>query len=234
MNTTKTKNITRYIKRVFIVCVLACVIGVAALFGVDAYVKGTVKSNIITSDQVMLLDDIDCVIVLGCGVWSDGRPSHMLEDRLKMGMELYEKGAVPKIIMSGDHGRTNYNEVKVMKKYAVDGGVPSQDVFMDHAGFSTYDSVYRAKEVFCADKVIIVTQGYHLYRALYIAQSLGVEAYGVAADQRTYNGQILRDAREVLARAKDFAKCIFKPKSTYCGDAIPVDGNGDVTNDHDY
>lgn len=234
MNTTKTKNVIKYIKRIFIVCVCLGAVGVAALFGIDTYVKGNVKSSIITLEQAMQLDAVDCIVVLGCGVWSDGTPSHMLEDRLKMSIELYEKSAAPKIIMSGDHGRTDYNEVKVMKKYAVDRDVPSQNVFMDHAGFSTYDSVYRAKEVFCASKVIIVTQEYHLYRALYIAQSLGMEAYGVAADYRTYRGQILRDAREVLARVKDCAKCIFKPKSTYCGDAIPVEGNGDVTNDYDY
>jgi vancomycin permeability regulator SanA len=102
---------------------------------------------------------------------------------------------------------------------------------MDHAGFSTYESMYRAKEIFQAKKVIIVTQQYHLYRAIYIAESLGLEAYGVAADYRSYYGQTKRDIREVLARVKDFGTSILKPKPTYLGDAIPIWGDGNQTND---
>ena len=113
----------------------------------------------------------------------------------------------------------------------IENGVPSENVFMDHAGFSTYETVYRAKEIFEADKVIIVTQEYHLYRALYIAEQLGVDAYGVSSDLNTYAGQSMRDAREVLARCKDWLMCIFKPEPTYLGEAIPVSGNGDLTND---
>ena len=102
---------------------------------------------------------------------------------------------------------------------------------MDHAGFSTYESIYRAKDIFQAKKVVIVTQKYHLYRALYIANRLGLEAYGVGADPRQYVGATYREIREILARDKDFIKCIFKPEPTYLGDTIPVSGNGDITND---
>ena len=133
--------------------------------------------------------------------------------------------------MSGDHGRKEYDEVNVMKEYAIKNGVPSEDIFMDHAGFSSYESIYRAKEIFEANKIIIVTQKYHLYRALYIANQLGLDAYGVNSDPRQYVGTTYRECREILARNKDFIKCIFKPKSTYLGDSIPVSGNGDVTND---
>jgi vancomycin permeability regulator SanA len=155
----------------------------------------------------------------------------MLHDRLQRGVELYQMNAAPKILMSGDHGRVEYNEVATMKQFALDEGVPSEDVFMDHAGFSTYETMYRAKEVFDAHKVIIVTQEYHLYRALYIADKLGLDAYGVSSDYRTYAGQIVRDVREVLARCKDFVTTIFKPKPTYLGDVIPISGSGDLTND---
>ena len=155
----------------------------------------------------------------------------MLEDRLLKGIELYKNGVSGKIIMSGDHGRKDYDEVNVMKSYAIENGVNSSDIFMDHAGFSTYETMYRAKEVFKAKKVVIVTQEYQLYRALYIAKNLGLEAYGVNSDQRRYAGQFYRDIREVLARNKDFVKCIFKPFPTYMGDEISVSGNGDVTND---
>ena len=102
---------------------------------------------------------------------------------------------------------------------------------MDHAGFSTYESMYRAKEVFEADKIVIVSQKYHLYRAIYIARSLGLEAYGVPSDVREYRGQKYRDFREAIARVKDFFNVIIKPEPTYLGEAIPVSGNGDLTND---
>lgn len=221
----------KIIFRIF--CVVLCLglLGMAALFGINAYVKSTVSTQILTVEEAAKLPDVDCILVLGCGVWDDGRPSHMLEDRLKRSLELFELGASEKLLMSGDHGRTNYDEVNVMKSFVVDAGVPSEDVFMDHAGFSTYESMYRAKEIFQAKKIIIVTQGYHLYRAIYIAQRLGLEAYGVASDYRTYTGQQARDLREVLARVKDFGTCIFKPEPTYLGEAIPIWGDGNLTND---
>ena len=167
--------------------------------------------------------------MLGCQVRSDGTPSHMLEDRLKRGVALYIAGAAPKVLMSGDHGTATYDEVDAMKRYAVEAGIPSEDVFMDHAGFSTYETMSRAIRIFGADKVIVVTQQYHLYRALYIAKALGIEAYGVDADYRQYSGQLARDIREVLARVKDFGMAIFRPDPTYLGDAIPISGSGLVS-----
>ena len=169
--------------------------------------------------------------MLGAGVRNDGSLSAMLEDRLRRGVELYQLGAAPKLLMTGDHGRENYDEVDAMKSYAVDQGIASADVFMDHAGFSTYESMYRAKEIFQAKKIIIVTQEYHLYRALYIAERLGLEVYGVSSDYRTYSGQTARDIREVLARVKDFGTSIFKPEPTYLGETIPIWGDGNLTND---
>jgi vancomycin permeability regulator SanA len=146
-------------------------------------------------------------------------------------MEVYELGGSAKLLMTGDHGREDYDEVDVMKSFAVEAGVPSEDVFMDHAGFSTYESMYRAKEIFQARKVIIITQEYHLYRAIYIAEQLGMEAYGVAADYRAYYDQTKRDIREILARVKDFGTSLLKPKPTYLGKAIPIWGDGNLTND---
>ena len=172
----------------------------------------------------------DCILVLGCQVRSDGTPSLMLSDRLDLGIELYNIGAAPKLLMSGDHGQVEYNEVSAMKQYATDTGIASEDIFMDHAGFSTYESIYRAKEIFGVEKIIIVSQEYHLYRALYIADNLGLEAYGVAAEGQNYAGQSMRDFREVLARAKDFATVVIKPEPTYLGETISIEGNGDVTN----
>ena len=208
-----------------------CILGITALTVINSIVKLSTGDQIISSEEAAKLEDIDCILVLGCFVKDDGRPSDMLFDRLTRGVELYDMGAAPKLLMSGDHGREEYDEVAAMKQFAIDEGIPSEDVFMDHAGFSTYESVYRAKEIFQADKILIVTQEYHLYRALYIANQLGVEAYGVSSDYHTYVGQFMRDFREILARVKDCVTCIFKPEPTYLGDAIPIFGDGNLTND---
>jgi len=206
-------------------------LGGITVLGINAYVKHSVADRILTSEEAAELADVDCIMVLGCQVKDSGKPSDMLADRLRRGIEVYELGASPKLLMSGDHGRTEYDEVNTMKQVAIDAGIPSSDVFMDHAGFSTYESVYRARDIFEADKIIIITQEYHLYRALFIAEKLGVEAYGVASDYHTYYGQAMRDFREILARNKDFLMTIFKPEPTYLGEAIPVSGDGDLTND---
>ena len=211
--------------------ILIVILGLCLLFGIDFYVRSSTKDRIISPEDISSVSDADCILVLGAGIRTDGSPSPMLQDRLNTGIELYQNGAAPKLLMSGDHGRKKYNEVQTMKDIALDQGVPSEDVFMDHAGFSTYDSLYRARDVFQARKVIIVTQKYHLYRALYIARSLGLDAWGVSADTRRYRGQSQRDFREILARDKDFFVSVFKPLPKYLGDTIPITGNGDLTND---
>ncbi len=225
----KEGGIPQCLKIVTLAVVICVIFGVALVLVINGYVKGTTEDCLITVEQAAELTDVDCIIVLGCQVRADGTPSDMLRDRLTRGIELYEAGAAPKILMSGDHGREEYDEVGTMKAFAVETGIPSSDVFMDHAGFSTYESIYRAKEIFQADKIVIVTQEYHLYRALYIADSLDIEAYGVHCDYRSYSGQVVRDVREILARVKDFANTIIKPKPTYLGDAIPVSGDGNIT-----
>ena len=220
-------------KRLFIVLLGLALVGGIAVLGINGYVKKSTVDQIITPEKAAELTDIDCILVLGCYVHVSGRPSDMLADRLRRGIELYQSGAAPKLLMSGDHGQKDYNEVKAMKLEAMEEGIPSEDIFMDHAGFSTYESIFRARDVFAADKIIIVTQEYHLYRALHIANSLGVEAYGVAADYHTYVGQAYREMREILARNKDYATSILKPNPTYLGEVIPVSGDGNLTNDED-
>ncbi len=201
------------------------------VLGSNVCVKYVGGENIVTAEVAKNIDGADCILILGCGVKPNGQPSNMLTNRLKRGIELYNDSCAPKIIMSGDHGRKEYDEVNTMKKIAIDSGISSEDVFMDHAGFSTYESIYRAKEIFKAEKIIVVSQEYHLYRALYIAKKLGVEAYGVSSDYHMYRGQAYREIREITARCKDFLKVIGKPEPTYLGESIPVSGNGDLTND---
>ena len=219
----KIKKIIKY--GIIFMLVLLCIV-----FIINFYVVKTTKNQIITSDKISDLKDIDCILVLGAGIWGD-KPSPMLEDRLNEAISLYKQNVSAKIIMSGDHGREEYDEVNIMKDYAIEKGVPSEAIFMDHAGFSSYESIYRLREIFEAKKVVIVTQKYHLFRALYIANQFDLEAYGVNSDPRRYVGAAYRELREVLARNKDFIQCIIKPKPTYLGETIPVSGNGDITND---
>jgi len=217
-------------KLVVFLLVFSIIVGIYALI-VNAYVVSSAKKEIISPEEATNLTDVDCIIVLGCLVRPSGKPSDMLADRLRRGVELYESGAAPKILMSGDHGQKEYNEVQTMKQYALDAGIESSDIFMDHAGFCTYDSIYRAKEIFGAKKIIIVSQEYHLHQALLIARKLGIEAVGVASDYHTYGGQTYRDIREIIARNKDFLYTIIKPKPKYLGEAIPISGDGNLTQD---
>lgn len=218
----------KILKKIIIAVICIGIVCSAAVLVINFYVVKSSEKYILDMDNAG--EGYDCVLVLGCGVWGD-RPSHMLEDRLLVGIELCKNGASNKLLMSGDHGREEYDEVNVMKKFATDRGLASEDVFMDHAGFSTYESMYRARDIFKAKKVLIVTQEYHLYRAIFIARKLGLDAYGVTSDLRDYGGQIFRDIREILARNKDLVYTILQPEPTYLGEAIPVQGNGNATND---
>jgi len=197
---------------------------------INLYIILSTKKRILDIKDIST-SDMDCILILGAGI-KNNYPSPMLEDRLLTGIELYQKGIAPKILVSGDHEDKYYDEVNVMKNYLIDKGIPSEDIFMDHAGLSTYDSIYRARKIFKANKVIVVTQKYHLYRSLYIANILDIESYGVKANKREYHGQIKRDIREYAARIKDFFKCFIKPDPTYLGEVFPISGNGDKTNDN--
>ena len=188
-------------------------------------VRGDVEIKSFAVDNLKNFD-ADCIMVLGCGIEDEETPSPMLKDRLDVGIELYKQGAAPKILLSGDNGTEKHDEIHVMLKYAKEAGIPDKDIFCDHAGFSTYDSMYRAGSIFNARRVIVVTQTYHQYRALYIGDKLGFEACGVASDQETYFGQSFRESREILARIKDFFKSMLRSKPTYGGDAIPISGSG--------
>lgn len=241
------QRIRRFLWLVAILGLGACSLGFAVMTIVNVIVKRTTENKIIPVEQfaeAVFVDgeedsvlerltalDADCILVLGAGVREGGKPSLMLSDRLSTSIALYESGVCDRLLMSGDHGRVEYDEVNVMKDIAVGAGVPSEHVFMDHAGFSTYDSLYRAKHIFQAERVIIVTQQYHLYRAMYIARSLGIEAIGVAAPGENYYGQTYREMREMAARTKDFVLTITKPEASIMGEAIPVSGDGNVTND---
>lgn len=165
-------------------------------------------------------------IVLGAQVYSDGTPSPMLADRLHTAAELYREGKVKKLLLSGDHGRTDYDEVNAMKDYALGQGIPAEDVFLDHAGFSTYETMYRARDIFLVEDAIVVTQDFHLDRALATARDLGIRAVGVEAPCTGYTPKQSLIVREWMARCKAWADLhLFHPLPTYLGDVIPISGD---------
>lgn len=223
--------------------ILLAVLGAGAVFGISSYMVSTTQDQIlyrhqsreetIPQQELSSLKEkqADCILVLGAKVRKDGTPSYMLKDRLDLAIALYKAGAAPKLLLSGDHGQIRYDEVNVMKTYAMKQGVPKEDLFLDHAGFSTYESAYRAKEIFQAEEIIVVTQSYHQYRALYGCEKMGMKAWGAASDQALYKGQKMRDLREIAARDKDFFKWMIKPEPTYLGDAIPISGSGIASQD---
>ncbi len=143
-------------------------------------------------------------LVLGAGVINNEKPSRILQLRLDAAYELYQKQPNRKFIMSGDHREDNYNEVAVMKQYLIERGIPSEQIYLDHAGYSTYDSLYRAKNVYGQDQLIIITQGYHVSRALLLANYLNISAVGLPAEESS-STRIQREIREILARVKDVA-----------------------------
>lgn len=198
------------------------------IVGINLFVKFEGERSLRSVDQVRG-KSYDCIIVLGAGVYGNGQPTQILKDRLDRGIELYNAGAAPKLLLSGDNGKANYDEVKVMKNYCLNHGVPAEDIFLDHAGFSTYESMYRAKAIFGVKSAVVVTQHYHEGRSLYTAKRLGLKVAGVSAVEKSYDGDDERAVREFFAREKAFVQCIFKPKPTYLGDRIDITGDGQVS-----
>ncbi len=216
--------------KILVSMILIIILTCTTILIVNNHVESVGKTYILSPSDI---PKADAILVLGAYVFPSGTVSTMLNDRLTVGYELYEQGKAPKLLVSGDHGRKDYDEVNSMKNFLKNKGVPSENVFMDHAGFSTYESMYRARDIFQTQTLIIVTQEYHLKRAVFVARELGIDAYGVASDKRDY-GQAMTyyNLREIAARNKDFfwAK-IIKPEPTFLGESIPVFGNGKVTDD---
>lgn len=201
---------------------LAGMLGVLAL-GLSAYVVSSTRARVLEAEAPPP-EDLDCILVLGCGVRPDGSPSHMLEDRMKRAIQLYQAGWSDVLLLSGDNRKEDYNEVGVMKAYAMARGVPEEAIVLDHAGLCTYDSLYRARAIFGAERVVVITQAFHISRALYIGRSLGVEAWGVTADLRPYQHELFNRCREILARDKDALWCLVKPEPTHLGEKVPLRG----------
>lgn len=221
----------KWLKRIFLLGVAAGIVGIFIILGLNRYIKSSVEESIFQSKDSEKIPKVDCIMVLGAGLQEDGTPSLVLRDRLDRGVELYKRGVSDRMLMTGDHGRSEYNEVNAMKQYAVKAGVPAECIFMDHAGFSTYESMYRARDVFEVKSLAIVTQPYHTYRAVFVAQKLGLTAYGTPSKATSYRGSWILEWREKLARAKDFVWLLVKPEPTYLGETIPISGAAEATDD---
>lgn len=180
----KTSFYQKY-KKLLFACVILSVFGIAAIFGISAFVTHIGKQYFISETEA---PQVDAILVLGARVYTNGTPSPLLQDRLDYGYRLYQQGKAERIIVSGDHGQKEYNEVQAMKAYLLAKGVPEEHIFMDHAGFNTYDSLCRTKEVFQVKSLIICTQEFHMPRAVYIGRRLGIETYGYPApDKEIYH-----------------------------------------------
>ena len=219
----------RAIQRASMIFLFVTLLFLLLLFGLNRHVARTADAFIYqTAPQT---PPAYAALILGAKVHANGRLSDVLQDRVATGWELYRLGKVKKLLLSGDHGQKNYDEVNAMRNELLKRGVPAQDMFMDHAGFNTYSSMYRARDVFQVQDVIIVTQRFHLERAVYLARALGLNAVGVVADQRIYTqtGRLKWAIRERIARMKAVADVMLHVKPKYVGPAIPITGDGTQT-----
>ncbi len=189
------------IKKILRIIISICVLLLFMVVSINMYIIIRYKNNIYKINEVN--NNYDYALVLGCSVHKDGKPSLMLKDRLDASLELYNNGKVSKIIVSGDHSE-GYSEVEVMEKYLINNNVLDSDIIRDNEGFNTRGSIKNYYDLYKDSKVIIVSQKYHLYRALLLANRYKLNSIGVSAREVNYHGQIFREIREVLARVKDF------------------------------
>lgn len=214
-------------KKILLTIILAGTLVIIFVIFLNIYILRSSSEYI--SANMADLPESQAALILGARVYSNGNMSDILLDRTIKALELYEGGKVSKILISGDHGQEDYDEVNTVKDYLVDRGVTAEDIFLDHAGFDTYDSLYRSKEVFEVESLIVVTQAFHLPRAVYIGDKLGIETYGYVADRQPYVAAKFNDLRESLARVKAFLNVLFNSKPTYLGDPIPINGDGQLS-----
>jgi len=193
------------------------------ILGLNLYVKKITESLIFS--KVNSISNSYTGLVLGAKVYENGDLSGILKDRVDAAIELYENKKIKRFLLSGDHGRENYDEVNHMKKYLLNKGVPIEDIFLDHAGFDTYNSIYRAKKIFKVDSVIIISQAFHVKRAVYIAKYLDLQAQGYTADKHTYGIAKKMIIRESLANVKAFFELLFNREPKYLGAEIDIQGD---------
>lgn len=186
-----------------------------------------ISTSIYASSRLFRVDDAPrkrVAIVFGAGLWRDGTPTPVLQDRVATAADLYFSGRVEKLLMSGDNRTASYNEPKAMQAYALKLGIPQEAVVLDYAGRRTYDTCYRARDIFGVDDVILVTQRFHLPRALYTCNLLGIKAIGVPADRRSYTrrSSLYWSIREIPATLTAFWELLFSHPLPVLGAPEPI------------
>lgn len=174
-------------------------------------------------EEVAGMPSMPAAIVFGAGYWPSGRLSHALADRMDTAVALYEAGKVNKLLLTGDNRFVDYNEPAAMAEYALAHGVPREDLVLDYAGRRTYDSCYRARHIFGLDRAVLVTQKFHLPRALFTCDRLGLESVGIVADRRQYLRGPWYQLRELFALARAWLDVSLIKPLPVLGDPIPVD-----------
>ncbi len=219
----------RLSKKIFLAVFAGVITITLAVLAIDFYVGQKSESYIF--QDINDLPKAEAVLVLGAKVYDSRTMSGMFQDRVDTAIELYKENKVEKILVSGDHGREDYDEVNTAKDYLLENGVGSEDIFLDHAGFDTYDSLYRAKEIFEVSSLIIATQNFHLPRAVYIGRKLDVETYGFSADKHLYAGVKYNELREIFSKVKAFLDITFHAKPKFLGEKIPITGDSKKSRD---
>ncbi len=194
------------------------------LFIFAVFVVIQLKSKPYVWNSVEAIPHTEVAVVLGAAILKDGSPSPIFIDRVDAALKLYEAGKVEKILVTGDNGSVTHNEVNPVRLYLLEKGIPDKDIFLDHAGFDTYSSMYRARDIFLADTMTVVTQSFHLPRSVFIARAMGLNAYGMNADDGTY--KFRNYVREALANVKAVGNLVFNREPKYLGKEIPLTGDG--------
>lgn len=215
------KNYLKY----FVFAILVFITLSAIVFLLSYLIVNSASGKYIYKDADKL-PHAQVAIIPGAAILINGNLSPVLRDRVDMAIEIYKKGIVDKVLVTGNNSSVDYNEVIPMKKYLVKNGVPEQDIFTDYAGFDTYSSMYRARDIFKVSSMIVVSQAFHLPRAVYIARHLGLIAYGMEADRGNY---LLRnDVREIFGNVKALSDLFFKRQPKYLGEQIPITGDNTI------
>lgn len=235
ITTQRTRFLSSRKNRIVFTLVAIDVIGLLSLLlfivSLNAWVVRSTADQIHKSDTLPKTYQVG--IVLGAKVYPDGGLSGMTKDRTDRAIQLYESGKVERLLVSGDHGTKGYDEVNSMKDYLLKAGVPAEDIFLDHAGFDTYDSIYRARDIFEVQSAVIITQEFHLPRALFIANSLKLEAVGVPADIQNYGHMERVLLREKLAVVKAWGNVMLGSAPQFLGEKIPITGESKMSWDKD-
>ncbi|RVU26036.1 hypothetical protein EOT10_10560 [Streptomyces antnestii] len=173
-----------------------------------------------TGDRLRSVDDVprtDVAVVFGAGLW-DGEPSPYLAHRLDAAARLYRDGGVRVVLVTGDNSRDDYDEPDAMRAYLTRHGVPGRAVVRDYAGFDTWDSCVRAKKIFGVDRAVLISQGFHIRRAVALCEAAGVVSYGVGVDDRHDVTWYYGGTREVFAAGKAALDCVFRPDPRFLGE----------------